>query len=157
MTTRVAHQGPSLAGQALTVRDFSGCLVFRPDEARAPPLGPWSFTFVGVQPCGRWLTLVVCMQSPTGVGSYKQPPMGHGLLPLWEFNPVGDGRFPLWEPTPVGDGWWSARVIATRASLLQGQVVIAPARGWIKLPTCTALPTLKSLKHRGPGRFRTAR
>ena len=26
----------------------------------------------------------------------------------------------LWEPRPRGDSWWSATVIATRASLLQG-------------------------------------
>ena len=26
----------------------------------------------------------------------------------------------LWEPRPRGDGWWSAGVIATGASLLQG-------------------------------------
>jgi hypothetical protein len=34
---------------------------------------------------------------------------------------VGDVFLALWEPWPRDDGRWSARLIATRASLLQGQ------------------------------------
>jgi hypothetical protein len=34
--------------------------------------------------------------------------------------PTGGCPCILWEPRPRGDGWWSARVFATGASLLQG-------------------------------------
>ena len=35
-------------------------------------------------------------------------------------SPALGAIFCLWEPRPRGDGWWSAGLIATRASLLQG-------------------------------------
>jgi hypothetical protein len=86
--------------------------------------------FVGAHPVGDWLALAVCVQSPTGVGSYKHP---HGELfcclcgspPRGRLACVGGMRaiahrggllqtpprrivlLPLWEPTPwaIGLPW----------------------------------------------------
>ncbi|PUE14255.1 hypothetical protein B9Z48_13755 [Limnohabitans sp. WS1] len=67
--------------------------------------------FVGAPPPGRWL--VVCKAyRDEGVA-----PTGEGLH-LWE--PGTRNGLHLWEPRPRGDGLWSARLIATRASLPQG-------------------------------------
>jgi hypothetical protein len=48
---------------------------------------PWAIAFiafVGAHPVGDGFALAVCVQSPAGVGSYKQP---SGLLSLWEPTP----------------------------------------------------------------------
>ena len=42
---------------------------------------------------GDWRALAVCVQLPTGVGSYKQPPMPFAFVGA---HPVGD--FPISNP-----------------------------------------------------------
>jgi hypothetical protein len=82
--------------------------------------GRYLFGFVGAPPSGRWV--VVCEAN-----------RDEGVAPT-NTTPVGDGLLALWEPRPRGDGWWSARLIATRASLLQ---IRPPLGRWVVV--CEAL------------------
>ncbi len=79
----------------------------------AHPVGD-VFCLCGSPPCGRWRAVAVCVQSPTGVGSYKMPFTADGLervgahpvsdaFALVGAHPVGDA-FALVGAHPVGDG-----------------------------------------------------
>ncbi len=99
--------------------------------------------FVGAPPSGRFL--VVCEGyrdggvAPTGgcPAFCGSPALGAILGGLRGFSRRGRRSYRgmprvLWEPRPRGDSWWSARVIATGASLLQGDAprfVGAPPSG----------------------------
>ena len=68
--------------------------------------------FVGTAPSGVWVVVCEAFRdegvAPTG-----------GVL---AFVAMQGNACHLWEPRPRGDGWWSARLVATRASLLQNSV-----------------------------------
>jgi hypothetical protein len=71
---------------------------------------------------GDWLALAVCVESPTGVGSYKQP---SGLLSPWEPTPWAIG-LPWWDACNRPQGWAptnSPRALCLRRSPPRGRLV----------------------------------